>query len=108
MRKHIPYPRRQFIRRILKSNIALAFGVLADIKVNGRENLPKAGPVIVVSNHFNFLDPLMVVRLVPYPGELHWRRAHAQRPGGHAFSAAHVWGHPHRARHCLARYSVRR
>jgi len=69
MRKHIPYPRRQFIRRILKSNIALAFGVLADIKVNGRENLPKAGPLIVVSNHFNFLDPLMVIHLLPYPAE---------------------------------------
>ena len=69
MRKHIPYPRRQFIRRILKSNIALAFSVLADIKVNGRENLPKAGPLIVVSNHFNFLDPLMVIHLLPYPAE---------------------------------------
>ena len=48
MKKHIPYPRRQFIRRILKSGIALAFGVLADVRVNGRENLPAGGPLIVV------------------------------------------------------------
>ena len=42
MRKHIPYPRRQFIRRILKSGIALAFGILADVKINGLETCPKA------------------------------------------------------------------
>jgi len=32
MRKTIPYPRRQFIRGLLKSGIALAFGLLADVK----------------------------------------------------------------------------
>jgi 1-acyl-sn-glycerol-3-phosphate acyltransferase len=69
MKKHIPYPRRQFIRRILKSGIALAFGVLADVRVNGRENLPAGGPLIVVGNHFHFLDPLMFIHLLPYPME---------------------------------------
>lgn len=69
MRKHIPYPRRQLIRRILKSGIALAFGILADVKINGRENLPKGGPLIVVGNHFHFLDPLMFVHVLPYPAE---------------------------------------
>ena len=69
MRKHIPYPRRQFIRRILKSGIALAFGILADVKINGLENLPKGGPLIVVGNHFHFLDPLMFIHLLPYPTE---------------------------------------
>jgi 1-acyl-sn-glycerol-3-phosphate acyltransferase len=69
MRKQIPYPRRQFIRRILKSGIALAYGVLADIKIEGRENLPPGGPLIVVGNHFHFLDPLMFIHLLPYPME---------------------------------------
>lgn len=69
MRKKIPYPRRQFIRRALKSGIAMAFGLLADVKINGRENLPKQGPLIVVGNHFNFLDPLMFIHLLPYPVE---------------------------------------
>lgn len=69
MRKYVPYPRRQFIRRILKAGVAMAFGVLADIRVNGRENLPKDGPLIVVGNHFHFLDPLMFVHLLPYPAE---------------------------------------
>jgi 1-acyl-sn-glycerol-3-phosphate acyltransferase len=69
MRKHIPYPRRQFIRRLLKSGIALAFGLLADVRINGRENLPEGGPLIVVGNHFHFLDPLMFIHLLPYPLE---------------------------------------
>jgi 1-acyl-sn-glycerol-3-phosphate acyltransferase len=69
MRKTIPYPRRQFIRGLLKSGIALAFGLLADVKINGRENLPKGGPLIVVGNHFHFLDPLMFIHLLPYPAE---------------------------------------
>ncbi len=69
MRKHIPYPRRQFIRRFFKTAIAVAFGVLADVRINGRENLPKSGPLIVVGNHFHFLDPLMFIHLLPYPAE---------------------------------------
>ncbi|HNR02701.1 MAG TPA: lysophospholipid acyltransferase family protein [Anaerolineaceae bacterium] len=47
----------------------MAFGLLADVKINGRENLPKQGPLIVVGNHFNFLDPLMFIHLLPYPVE---------------------------------------
>ncbi len=69
MRKEIPYPRRQFIRRIMKSGIALAFGVLADVEINGRENLPPGGPLLVVGNHFNFLDPLTFIHAMPYPME---------------------------------------
>ena len=40
MNKEIPYPRRQFVRRMLKSGIAVAFGVLAKIEVNGENAHP--------------------------------------------------------------------
>lgn len=69
MKKEIPYPRRQFIRRTLKSGIALAFGLLADVEINGRENLPEGGPLLVVGNHFHFLDPLTFIHALPYPLE---------------------------------------
>jgi len=69
MRKNIPYPRRQFIRRILKSLVAVAFGVLTEIEVNGRENLPADGPLLVVANHFHFVDPLTLIHILPYPEE---------------------------------------
>lgn len=69
MTKEIRYPRRQFIRKILKSGIALAFSALTDIEINGKENIPAGGPLLVVANHFNFLDPLMLIHTAPWPME---------------------------------------
>ena len=69
MRKEIPYPRRQFIRKVLKSGVALAFSVLTDVEVIGKENLPPEGPLLVVGNHFHFLDPLTFIHSLPYPLE---------------------------------------
>jgi 1-acyl-sn-glycerol-3-phosphate acyltransferase len=69
MSKEIKYPRRQFIRGILKSGIAFAFRFLADVEVIGKENLPKEGPLLIVGNHFNFMDPLIFIHALPYPME---------------------------------------
>ena len=69
MSKEIHYPRRQFIRGILKGGIAAAFGILAKFEVEGRENLPKNGPLLVVANHFHFLDPLALIHTSPWPME---------------------------------------
>jgi 1-acyl-sn-glycerol-3-phosphate acyltransferase len=69
MPKEIKYPRRRFIRGILKGGIAFAFSILADIRVEGRENLPPSGPLLVVGNHFHFLDPLVLIHTSPWPLE---------------------------------------
>jgi len=69
MKKRIQYPRRRVIRTILKSGIAAAFGVLADFEVEGRENIPTRGPLLVVANHFHFLDPLALIHTAPWPLE---------------------------------------
>mgnify|MGYP000935017279 FL=1 len=69
MRKPIKYPRRRVIRTILKSGIALAFNVLADFEVEGKENIPSNGPLLVVANHFHFLDPLALIHTTPWPME---------------------------------------
>jgi 1-acyl-sn-glycerol-3-phosphate acyltransferase len=45
----------------------LAFAVFSDLHIVGRENLPKSGPLIVVSNHFHFADPVAIVRATPWP-----------------------------------------
>lgn len=63
------YPRRRIIRRLLHWGIDLAFAVLTDIKVLGRENLPPSGPLLVVGNHFSFVDPAAMIRAVPWPIE---------------------------------------
>jgi 1-acyl-sn-glycerol-3-phosphate acyltransferase len=65
----LPYPRRQAVRWLLRAGIAAAFRVLADFHINGRENLPESGPLLVVGNHFSFLDPVAVIHIIPYPME---------------------------------------
>ncbi len=57
------------IRRILKNSIALVFAATADFEIEGRENIPDSGPLLVVANHFNFLDPLAVIQASPWPLE---------------------------------------
>ncbi len=64
-----PYPRKRSIRYLLRQGIRLTFALLTDLRVIGRENLPKTGPLIVVANHFHFLDPLAVIRATPWPME---------------------------------------
>ena len=63
------YPRRQAIRAVLRAGIAAAFAVLADFDIHGKENLPTHGPLILVANHFNFLDPVVLIHITSYPLE---------------------------------------
>ncbi|KAF0109757.1 MAG: Uncharacterized protein FD147_2082 [Chloroflexi bacterium] len=69
MTNEIHYPRRRAIRTILKNGIALAFGFLAKFDVEGQENIPSQGPLLVVANHFHFLDPLALIHTAPWPLE---------------------------------------
>ena len=39
----------------------------ADFRVEGKENIPKSGPVLVVSNHLSILDPAIVAAALPRP-----------------------------------------
>jgi 1-acyl-sn-glycerol-3-phosphate acyltransferase len=47
----------------------VALGVLTDLRIIGRENMPKKGPLLVVANHFSFIDPVATVRVAPWPIE---------------------------------------
>ncbi len=63
------YPRRRVLRWALQRAAWAAFGLLTDLNVIGRENLPKSGPLLVVANHFSFVDPALMVRVAPWPLE---------------------------------------
>ncbi len=65
----ITYPRRRIIRRALRALIRAAFGILSDFRVTGVDNLPSEGPLLVIGNHFSFLDPVALIGSMPYPME---------------------------------------
>jgi len=64
-----PYPRRRLLRWILQRLSRVAFALLADVHISGRANLPPGGPLLVVANHFSFVDPAAMVRVAPWPLE---------------------------------------
>lgn len=43
------------------------FTLLIRVRVEGEENIPESGPLIVAANHFHFIDPLAVVYAMPWP-----------------------------------------
>lgn len=69
MTQKITYPRRLFIRRLLKMLAHAAFALLCDLEIQGKENLPDKGPLLVIGNHFSFIDPVALIRVLPYPIE---------------------------------------
>ena len=62
----ITYPRRKLIRKTLKVLCRLTFNLLMDIHIEGQENVPAMGPLLLVGNHFSFIDPLVLVRIAPW------------------------------------------
>jgi 1-acyl-sn-glycerol-3-phosphate acyltransferase len=61
--------RRRPVRYILKKLSIPAFTLLTRLEIIGKENLPENGPLLVIGNHFSFIDPVAVVRLSPWPVE---------------------------------------
>ncbi len=74
--------RRRPLRFFLKRLSVLAFSALTRLEILGEENLPKTGPLLVVGNHFSFIDPVAIVRMAPWPVEF---------VGGAAMPHAPLW-----------------
>lgn len=59
-------PQRKWMRNFLRWLAKPAFGALTDLEITGEENLPKHGPLMLVGNHFSFVDPASFVRVMPW------------------------------------------
>ncbi|NPV57736.1 MAG: 1-acyl-sn-glycerol-3-phosphate acyltransferase [Anaerolineae bacterium] len=58
--------RRRVLRAFLKRGIQSLLKVMADVQVTGRENFPKGGPLLVIFNHFSFVDPPVLIGVAPW------------------------------------------
>ena len=65
----VVYPRRRLLRAFLRRVVDLFFVSFTDLEIVGSENLPRKGPLLVVANHFSFLDPVLMIRAAPWPLE---------------------------------------
>lgn len=64
-----PYPRYRFKRGVLKTGIGILTHLLSRFTILGVENIPDAGPLIVVTNHFHFIDAAILILAAPWPLE---------------------------------------
>ncbi len=67
--KKYPWPRRRFIRGLLSMGIDVIGAILTRWEVYGKENIPKKGPLLIVGNHFSFLDTVAPIHATNWPLE---------------------------------------
>lgn len=87
----INYPRLRLSRSILRNLIHIAFNIVADIHVEGKENLPEQGPLLLVANHFSFLDPIAMIHVTRWPLEFLGGARTPNAPGSVSWLRK-VWG----------------
>ena len=61
------YKPNRRLRKLMQWMARGLFNILSQFEVEGEENFPKSGPLIVVGNHFSFLDPSVFISVVPWP-----------------------------------------
>lgn len=86
-----PYYRRRLVRGVLRRGIAAIFTAFTHFDITGKDNLPETGPLLVVANHFHFLDPLAVIHCMPYPMEFIGGRQAPNAPGTVSW-IRNLWG----------------
>lgn len=66
----IPYPRNVLFRRVANTVARGLLRVFARVTITGKENLPEKGPLILVGNHVEIMEVLLMAVYVPYLVEI--------------------------------------
>ena len=61
------YKPNRRLRKVLQVMARGLFHMLSQFEVEGEENFPKSGPLIMVGNHFSFLDPSAFISVALWP-----------------------------------------
>ncbi len=65
----IIYPRRRLIRSILRTFVKFIFPIFFKLSLEGKENFPKSGPLIVVGNHPAAVEVVLMAAYTPWQVE---------------------------------------
>ncbi len=69
-RNTVPYPRRRLARFIARGLGRLVLPLVFRIRINGRRNFPRGGPLIVVGNHVAVMEAVLMTVFTPWQVEL--------------------------------------
>ena len=64
-----PWPRRRVVRRVFSMGIDFFASILTHWEIRGKENIPSTGPLLIVGNHFHFLDTVAPIHSTGWPLE---------------------------------------
>lgn len=71
------------------------FRIIFDITFEGKENLPKSGPLLVISNHFTWFEAPLLIAFLPYGASfvaaVEMRRFWWFRAGEYAYDLVCIW-----------------
>jgi 1-acyl-sn-glycerol-3-phosphate acyltransferase len=73
--------KRRPVRLFLQWLARVAFSLLTHLEIEGQENFPDKGPLMMVGNHFSMVDIAAFVRAAPYPVEFIGGAVFANVPG---------------------------
>jgi len=84
----ISYPGNALAFKMLQVICRAFFALFSHLEVSGSENFPASGPLIIASNHLHWLDPPLVMALLPWRTAVLAAEKHERSIPGLALRAA--------------------
>lgn len=63
------------VRSLIRGFVRLLFRILLKLDIEGWENLPPGGPLIIIGNHFSLFEAPILLTFLPYHGRITWLAA---------------------------------